>query len=148
MPYFISYIFYKITTYLLFVLIMNIMPSYDIMQCTFILVDCCVVLSSLFGGAQDKFWSLLYLFWYISFYPTLSWHVPYVDQSNPIRTHRIIILLSHTYRIELYIVVVLFQKKDDHQQKNMPPSPHFFIYKSGQNQLIVVSYRFLPINPA
>ena len=148
MLYFISYIFYKITTYLLFVLVHENYATYDIMQCTFILVDCCVILCSLFGGAQDKFWSLLYLFWYISFYPTLSWHVPYVDQSDPIRAHSIIILLSHTYRIELYIVVVLFQKKDDHQQQNMPPSPHFFHQKSGKNQLIVVSYRFQPINPA
>jgi len=42
----------------LFVIILNFMLSCDIMQCTLILVDCCVVLSSLFGGAQDKFWSL------------------------------------------------------------------------------------------
>ena len=147
MLYFISYIFYKITTYLLFVLIMNIMPSYDIMPCTFILVDCCVILCSLFGGAHDKFWSLLYLFWYISFYPTLSWHVPYVDQLDPIRAHSIIILLSHTYRIELYIVVVLFQKKHDHQQQNMPPSPHFFIKKVVKISLLSFHIVFNPSTP-
>ena len=144
---FISYIFYKITTYLLFVLIMNIMPSYDIMQCTLTLVDCCVILCSLFGGAQDKFWSLLYLFWYISFYPTLSWHVPYVNQLDPVRTHSIIILLSHTYRIELYIVVVLFQKKDDHQQQNRPPSPQFFIKKVVKISLLSFHIVFNPSTP-
>jgi len=49
------------------------MPSNEIIQCTLILDDCCVVLGSLFGGSQDKFWNLLYLFWYMSFYPTCTY---------------------------------------------------------------------------
>ena len=98
-------------------------------------------------GCTGQVLEFIILVWYISFYPTLSWHVPYVDQSDPIRTHSIIILLSHTYRIELYIVVVLFQKKDYHQQQNMPTSPHFFIKKVVKISLLSFHIVFYPSTP-
>jgi len=70
-----------------------------------------------------------------------------MNQSSQITTNSINTLLSYTYKIELYIVVVLFPERDDHQHQNRPAAPHFFIHKSGKNQLVVVSYRFQPINP-
>jgi hypothetical protein len=71
-----------------------------------------------------------------------------MNQSSQITTNSINTLLSYTYKIELYIVVVLFPERDGHQHQNRPAAPHFFIHKSGKNQLVVVSYRFQPINPA
>ena len=50
------------------------MPSNEIMQCTLILDDCCVVLGSLFGGSQDKFWNLLYIVLDMSFYTYNLYH--------------------------------------------------------------------------
>ena len=84
MLYFIPYFFWS-NHYISFICL-NHKSLNEIMQCTLILVDCCVVLGSLFGGSQDKFWNLLLLFCYISFYPTLSWHVPDVNQTDPTTT--------------------------------------------------------------
>ena len=46
----------------LFVIILNFMLSCDIMQCTLILADCCVVLGSLFECVCAVFWNFLLLF--------------------------------------------------------------------------------------
>ena len=70
-----------------------------------------------------------------------------MNQSSQITTNSINTLLSYTYKIELYIVVVLFPERDDHQHQNRPAAPHFFIHKSGKNQLVVVIISFSTHQP-
>ena len=125
------------------------MPSNEIMQCTLILDDCCVVLGSLFGGSQDKFWNLLYLSnWYMSFYPTCTYIMTCTRcQSNRSNSNNnIIILLLYIHWIKLYIVVYRFQKKDDINSSrwlfsNLPDLSLYFVLSC---HLFVVSFTYHP----
>ena len=125
------------------------MPSNEIIQCTLILDDCCVVLGSLFGGSQDKFWNLLYLSnWYMSFYPTCTYIMTCTRcQSNRSNSNNnIIILLLYIHWIKLYIVVSHFQKKDDINSSrwlfsNLPDLSLYFVLSC---LFFVVSFTYHP----